>query len=405
LTKAGAIRKTSILYLDVEGGWGGSSRSLFYLVEALDRSAFEPIVLLRKKGPVEARYKALGVTCHVISEMPSFRPADRKNAVAFAIYIWRLRRYWRLARRIAPLIAQHEVDLIHVNHESLACTGALLARRFGLPWVGHVRTLLTPGWFARRVYRLMVRRAGFIVFITEPNRAHFRTLTDAAFEAAKTRVVHNIVPVVDERRDPLPALVSPADRFRVLSLTNFAPSRGVDRIVDVAAALHSRGDRRFAFYLCGRPSQTSVLTGRADPYYEMLVKRVTNLGLEDMVFFPGHITEPERGLATCDALIKLTRQSNPWGRDIIEALSAGIPVLTLGSFQEFIEDGVNGFIDESFNAESVADHLDELASSEPVRHAMRTANRNKAKQLFHGPDRARDIEAIYAQVLGTGPFT
>jgi len=119
------------------------------------------------------------------------------------------------------------------------------------------------------------------------------------------------------------------------------------------------------------------------------------------VFFPGHIAEPERGLATCDALIKLTRQSNPWGRDIIEALSAGIPVLTLGSFQEFIEDGVNGFIDGSFDAERVADHLDKLASSEQMRQAMRTANRRKAKQLFHGPDRARDIEAIYTHVLGT----
>jgi len=399
LRKAEAIRKTGILYLDVEGGWGGSSRSLFYLVESLDRLAFEPVVLLRKKGPVEARYKELGVTCYVVPEMPSFRPADRKNAVAFAIFVWRLRKYWRLVGRIAPLIAHHHVGLIHVNHESLACVGALMARRFGLPWVGHVRTLLTPGWFARRVYRVMARHADFIIFITEPNRVHFHALTRNSFDEAKTSAIHNIVPVIDEPRDPLPALMSPADRFRVLSLTNFAHSRGVDRVIDVAAVLKSRGDQRFVFFLCGRSSQTSAITGRVDPYFEMLVKRAEDLGLEDTVFYPGHIAEPERALATCDALIKLTRQSNPWGRDIIEALSAGIPVLTLGTFQEFVENGVNGFIDETFDAGRIADHLVELASSEPIRRAMRTANRQKAKSLFNGPDRAGDIEAIYAGIL------
>lgn len=29
--------RPAILFLDVEGGWGGSSRSLFYLIEAMDR--------------------------------------------------------------------------------------------------------------------------------------------------------------------------------------------------------------------------------------------------------------------------------------------------------------------------------------------------------------------------------
>ena len=395
-----AIRKTAILYLDVEGGWGGSSRSLYYLVEALDRERYEPVVLLRKPGPVESRYEALGVTCHVIPEMASFRPADRKNAVAFAIFLLRLRYYLRLIRRIAPIVARHKIALIHVNHESMASTGALLARHFGLPWIGHVRTLLTPGLFARRVHRMMAQRAAFIIFITEPNRAHFRALAGRAFDAARTDVIHNIIPLAETEPDPLPALSEPPERFRVLSLTNFAPSRGVDRIIDVAAELQARGEAHFAFYLCGHASQTSVLTGRADPYYENLVARVRRLGLDDMVFFTGHITEPERALAASDSLIKLTRQANPWGRDIIEAMAAGVPVLTLGTFEDFIENRVNGFIDAEFDAARMADHLGELAASEAMRRAMRSASRDKAKRLFNGPDRARDVAAVYRRVIG-----
>ena len=395
-------RPPAILFLDVEGGWGGSSRSLYYLVESLDRTAFEPVVLLRKSGPVEARYAALGVSCHVVPEMASFRPADRKNIVAFAFYLWRMRHYPAFLHRVRKVVAEHRPVLVHVNHESLVLTGARLARTLGLPWIGHVRTLLTPGFFARWVHRIMARQAAHVIFITEPNRAHFKGLAGPAFDAARTSVVHNIIPVSDAVPSPLPELQEPPERFRVLSLTNFAPSRGVDRIIDVAAAVHRETPGRFAFYLCGRPTQLNPVTGRADPYYETIKARVGDLGLEDTVFFPGHVSEPERALATCDALIKLTRQANPWGRDIIEALAAGIPVLALGRFQDFVTDGVNGFMDKAFDAERIAGHLLALAG-DPSRCAeMRETNRAKARDLFDGQARAADVASIYRRVLEPG---
>lgn len=391
--------RTGVLYLDVEGGWGGSSRSLYYLVESLDRSAFDPVVLLRKAGPVEERYRAIGVDCRVMPEMPSFRPGDRKNAIAFMLYVWKLRKLRSLLRRLAPIIAGRDIRLLHINHESLVLTGALIAERFDMLWIGHVRTLLTPGWFARRVHRLMARAASHVIFITEPNRAHFRMLSGNRFDGERTSVVHNIIPIPDEGVQLLMDLTEPPERFRVLSLTNFSPSRGVDRIVDVAEALQRRGETRFAFYLCGQPALTNALTGRAAPYYDSIVSRVDRLGLNGMVYFPGHVSEPERALATCDALIKLTRQANPWGRDIIEALAAGVPVLTLGSFEDFVANGVNGFIDESFDADRMADHLVALADSPETRQAMHEANRQKARILFEGEARARDVAAIYRSVL------
>lgn len=391
--------KTGILYLDVEGGWGGSSRSLYYMVEALDRTRFQPVVLLRKPGPVEERYAALGVPCFVTPELTSFRPAERKNAVSFAFFLWGLRRYRRLRRQIDNLIAEYGIRLLHVNHESLASIGHLIARRTALPWVGHVRTELIPGWFARRVYRLMMRSATHVVFIVEPCRKHFARLVGPRFDASKTTVVLNIMPVPDVPPDPLPEFGEPSDRFRVLSLTNFSPNRGVDRIVDVAAELRNRGEREFAFYLCGQPAHRSALTGRVAPYYEQIVQRVRELELEGMVLFPGHVSAPERALAACDCMIKLTRQANPWGRDIMEALAAGLPVITLGSFQEFVENGVNGFVDEDFSAGKIADHLCDLAGDAPRRELMRKANQAKARRLFDGKARAREIEQIYEQIL------
>ena len=75
------------LYLDVEGGWGGSSRSLYYLVRSMDRRSFRPVVISRKEGPNKERYGELGVEYQYVPQLPSFRPADRKNLISLAIFV------------------------------------------------------------------------------------------------------------------------------------------------------------------------------------------------------------------------------------------------------------------------------------------------------------------------------
>lgn len=394
--------KSVVLYVEGDSGWGGSARSLFNLLQALDRSRVEPVVFVRRDGPIVGKYAEIGIRCVVAPELTSYRPSERKNWLSFLIYCWRRRHLGRLVRRVEAETHGRRIRLIHVNHESLAAIGSSLAERLGVPWVAHCRVQLFPGWFAHRLYRRIVRSAAGIICITRPVREHIERVLRHPLPASKTAIVNNIVTVPAAAPAPLDILQSPPDRFRVLSLSNFSPNRGVDRIIDVATALTRQGRTDFAFYLCGRPANRSALTGRVSPYYEQIVKRVTSLALEETIFFPGYVSDPERALASCDALIKLTRQSNPWGRDIMEALGAGLPVVTLGDFQGFVENGVNGFVDGEFDPGVVAGHLIALADDPRRRKAMATANRIKARRLFDGPARARDVEAIYEKIIGKG---
>ena len=366
----------------------------------MDKAAFRPIVLTRKSGPVNGRYQAIGVTCLHMSELPPFRPADRNNLISFAIFLWQLRRLPALYRRVKTQVRAHNIQLIHVNHESFALIGLLLSRLFGLPWIAHIRTTLTPTWFARRLSRVIAKNAVQVICIVEPVKRHFCALAGVGAECRKISVIHNIVPPI-AFASPATEFESPPDRFRVLSLTNFSPNRGVDRIVDVAEELRGRGDGRFAFYLCGRPANANPITGRIDPYFESIRQKVRSLSLEDTVFFPGHVSEPERALGACDALIKLTRQANPWGRDAIEALAAGLPVITLGTFQEVIENEINGYIADEYRSKEIASYLQRLADDPTLRQRIAVANRAKAERLFSPAKCARATEAVYRLVLST----
>ena len=72
-------RPFKILYLDHEGGWGGASRSLYYLVKGLDRSRFEPVVWHRKEGPIEEAYHSVNIRAERSPDIVSILPLKNKN--------------------------------------------------------------------------------------------------------------------------------------------------------------------------------------------------------------------------------------------------------------------------------------------------------------------------------------
>lgn len=394
-------KPVGILFLDVEGGWGGSSRSLMYMVRHLDRRRFRPVVVSRKEGPVGEAYGRMGVVWSAKPDLPIFRPAERKNWLSLALYLWRVNRHRGVATELAELVHRHGVRIVHINHESLGLFGVGLARSLGLPVVAHVRTQLHPGFYSRMVCRRLERRARHLVFIVEPVKRHFLTLAGAGDDPDRHAVVFNITPSADGAVTALPELGGQAGRFHVLSLSNFSPNRGVDRVIEVAAALKARGDGRFVFHLFGRPANHHPLTGRPSPYYQVLKDRVNRQALGDMVLFPGHVAQPERALVGADALVKLTRQDNPWGRDIMEAMAFGLPVITLGAFQDYVTDGVNGFVDPAYDPERVADHLVRLADDPDLARRMAEAGRARAAALFDGPTQVGKLEAIYERILGS----
>jgi glycosyltransferase involved in cell wall biosynthesis len=389
-----------ILHLDSDSGQGGASRSMLFSVEALDRGRWRPVVVARTGNPLIERYRELGVEVVAVPELPTFRPSERKSWVLFLRYLWKRHARKRVLQAVRESVGQGQLALVHVNHENLALTGLWLARELGLPAVCHIRTLLFPSAWARWVYRLIATGAKRVVCIAEPVKEHFLELTGAAGGRARLEVISNRGPSGNEVFEPLAEFTEPADALRVISLSNFSPNRGVDQIVDVAAALSRRGRRDVVFFLCGRAAHTKVLSGKGTDYFGSIVARVEQLGLQDMVRFPGFIPEPLRALQACHALIRLNRVlPSPWGRDIIESMTLGVPVVTIGRYQGFVEHGVNGFMHGRFDAEAVADDLLKLRDDPALWERMAEANRDKARRIFSPAAHADALNGLYQSIL------
>lgn len=392
-----AVAPARLLLLDAGSGKGGASRSLLYLVRAMDRARYVPTAVLLDANPLQSAYRDLGTDVVTLPEIPRFRPGERKNAVAFAHFLWRMSHFAALRASLAQYCDGSKL-LLHCNHENLAIPGFLLARALHIPWVCHIRTTLAPGFAAARTYRFLARRCDHLFFISEPNRTHFERLA-GALPTGRFSIVHN---PFERPAAPAPQLTLPpeaAGKMIVAFLATLTPNRGADRVLEVATWMSERGRKDFYFVICGSAADEPLAGKSRSQFVTNLRGTVEQRGLGDQVHFAGHVARPETILSQAGVLLKLGRENAPWGRDIIEALHYGVPAIALGTFQGFVADGVTGFLEPSFDAERIGRHLIALRDAPAQHQEMRRQCQLRAREIFSRDNTVGRVEDVYARLL------
>jgi len=185
-----------VLYIHHTPTFVGSARSLSYLLQELDRTRYEPVVLLTREGPVREAFEALGIPVHHVPlrhiwEAPS--PAwynVRNRALNWLAFL--------PSRPLAAFLREQAPDVVHLNDTALLSAG-ITALRCGLPVVCHVRSVHRTAGLPQLRARLLVSR------IEEVSAALVAIAEEYALQfggSPKVRVVYNSVDfaAIDEAR-------------------------------------------------------------------------------------------------------------------------------------------------------------------------------------------------------------
>ena len=389
-----------VLCLDIEGGFGGSSRSLYESVRHVTASMDAEVeVWCRRKGPVQALYHQAGVPCQVTASMPhiSSLPRLSRNIYAYGRQLLHWRRSAPFRRMLADAV-RHRFDLVHLNHEGLFLLGrwlrSELGNSFGL--TAHVRTRLPSTIFSRWQYRVLSKAADTLVFITEMERERVSSLTGSPQSGS---IVYNIV--VPQSGAPADVALAADDRFKIASVSNFAWIRGNDRLVDIAAALRDRGRHDVLFVVAGRMELSGKLPGRLGHTARQsgtLADYAEARGVGHMFRFLGHVSDPASVFGACHMLARPSRGDDPWGREVLEAMAAGLPVLATGTYDRFVENDITGILHEKFDPASMADAVVSLANDRQQLARLGAEARSRVEQLCNGPDQARALVDLWRQV-------
>lgn len=382
-----------ILYIDHEGGWGGASRSLYYLVSSLDRDRFRPKVLYRQEGPLAKALAEAGIAAEREPDIFNMTPRAATHIGNWIISAGRVRPLMRVAKRIAAMPA----DLVHFNYDGLVPIAPLLQRAGDQrPRVLHIRVMHPVNGMLRAFARYIAGAFDHVIFITENERDR---LVAAGFPATEANhsVLYNPVSadLFDLPPDP------PSDHFRVSFYGTLDHVRGADRMIEVAARLKAmsvnaridlfgKGPRYRKFFILERDEE------------RRLKDAIAAVSVGGIIALKGHTPSPEQEIVRSHLVVRASRGADPWGRDVIESMSLGTPLLASGSYGGFIEDGVTGFLLPQWSAERVAGIIAELAADPQRAAAMGRAARLRARKLFSPAVYASAIGGIYDRVLA-GP--
>lgn len=388
-----------ILCLDIEGGFGGSSRSLYESLRHMPPGTVAAEVWCRRDGPVRARYEAIAIPCRVMPAMPRMNslPRASRNLFGYTVAVRDMLR--ARAFRAELLAATHErFDVVHFNHEGLFLLAAWLRRRHARAQTMHVRTMIPLNAFGRWQARRMDAAHDRLAFITENERGNFEALR---LGPAAGAVIYNVAEPPPAAAPPHPAIPRDA-RLKIAVLSNYAWIRGIDRIVEVAEELAARGRHDFLFVVAGDMALGGVLPGKLGRIAKAggtLADYAAARGVAEMFLFLGHVAEPETVLAGADALAKPTREDNPWGRDILEGLAAGKPVISVGRYNRFVETGATGFLLDEYSPEAFADILLRLDADRALGRRLGGSARDRIASLCNGAGRARDLAALWREAV------
>ena len=365
---------TRILHVDSERPWRGGQNQV--------------LLLMRHQ-------RARGLDPHLAA------PADaalltRAAAEGFAIHPVAMRGTWDLASvlALAGLLRSLRPDIVHWHAARAHAIGAMAS-------------LLDPG-----PVRVLSRRVVFPVRRTIGSRLLYAlpvdriaAISDAVRDAlAQSGVDSRKIDVVPSGIEPTPPL-EPARRAELrrtldcgegevaaITVSALAPGKGHEDLLRAAAAA-AKTAPRLRLWLAGE-----------GPLERKLKAEARALGLEATVQFLGFRTDISSLLHAADFFC-LATHSEGLGSSILEAMSAGLPVVAtrVGGVPEIVEDGATGILVPAADPAGLARAMARMAGDGGLRERMGAKGRERASR-FSAERTAEMTDRVYrAGREGRGP--
>lgn len=178
--------------------------------------------------------------------------------------------------------------------------------------------------------------------------------------------------------------------LRIINTGSFVDKKNQQFLLDIVSNLKSKGI-------------DTTLTLLGDGINKsLLIEKAKKLKIADIVVFKGNVEHVEQYLWDADIYVH-SATYEPLGLVIIEAMAAGLPVVTLdgGGNKDLMIDGVNGYIIAYQNTESFVQKLLDLKSNTELYNTI-SQNAQKHAASFDIKNYTENLLAIYKKTQFDG---
>jgi len=369
-------RKIKILECIRQGQIGGGESHLLSLVENLDRSQFEPVVLSFTEGPMVDRLRGMGIRTHVLH---TEKPFDVTKWV-----------------EVKALIRSEGVDLVHAHGTRASSNTLWAARHLKIPLVYTIH-----GWSFHNDQHPLVRKLRIWGERWITTRSSVNIAVSASNRASGLEQIPGLEAVVinngiDQQK------FSPERSFKNIRAELGIPADVVLVLFIARFTVHKQPltlIRAFCEALRTTPGMRLLMVGDGDQREEGL-QLVSELGLEAAVSFQAFRQDVPDILAAADIFVLPSLwEGLPIG--LLEAMAMGKAVIAteVDGTKEVVRPGENGLLVEPGNVSALAAALVKLGGNPALRDMLRQRALDTIRCQFNAVDMTREIERVYSRVI------
>jgi glycosyltransferase involved in cell wall biosynthesis len=363
--------RTVVHYTDT-AGFGGAEQGLLTLLEGLDRTRWNPVLVHHAYPGVEPlleKARKLGVRTRMVDSLP--RSFD-----------------WKWLRRFGGILRSENATIFHAHLVwPVACSyGLIAAALFRVPGILATQQLFAPIETAhdRRLQKLVSLGVHRYIAVSESLARELRPLV---LRPGRVVVVHNSVASAGFHGAPPAALRQSLTRNGeplVLTLARLDPQKGLPYLLEAAKSL---------------PGATFAIAGDGRDR-AALEEQARSLGLGGRVRFLGYRDDIPDLLAACDLFV-LPSLFEGLPISVLEAMAAGKPVVAtrIGGTDEAVENGVTGFLVPPRDPAALADAVKRMLADPAAGRRMGEAGRARALAEFSAQAMVSKTTRLYEELV------
>ncbi|MDB5619399.1 glycosyltransferase [Tardiphaga sp.] len=368
----GAISGAELVLVDLVQPWAGESALLF------------------ENGPLAPALAAKGLKVTVSRWGQGLTQVRRDSSILKVIPL--VGRLFGIVLETIAAARRH--DVVYANSQKAFVLSALAVSVARRPLIWHLHDIISSVHFGAMQRRVQVTLANlFASRVVVPSKA----CADAFIaEGGK----QPLVVVVPNGLDIAPEALSPAQIRQQLQLPE-------GPLVGVFSRLAAwKGQHVVLQALARTPGVSCIIAGDAmfgeQAYAAKLNQMVIDLDLGDRVHFLGRRSDVPRLMRAVDAVVHPSIDPEPFGRTLVEAMLAGVPVIATdaGAASDILQAGRAGTLVPPGDADALAAAIINIMSKPPELAAQLNYAEARAKSHYGAAQMLRAIAGVIDDASG-----
>ncbi|HOX09888.1 MAG TPA: lipopolysaccharide heptosyltransferase II [Candidatus Omnitrophota bacterium] len=291
----------------------------------------------------------------------------------------------RMIPAVCRILRSEKADILHARSRVPAMIGYYAARRAGVVFI-----TTCHGYYSKKPFSKVMGWGKYVIAISQVIAKHMMDSFKVPYRRIK--LIYRGVNLERFRfKEPDESVKSD---YTIGIIGRLTPLKG-----------HAYFFRAAAKALKYFPRLKVLVVGDASPgkerYRQELQDTVRRLGLEKHVEFLGRRSDIPEILAGLDLLVLATTVPEGFGRVIIEAFAAGVPVVatSVGGVTEIIRDGVNGLLVPPEDPQAMSDAIVRMLKDRALTKGIVRNARKDAEEKFNLDRMITETVRVYEEAL------